>query len=179
MSTEIAARDLADEYRYNALPDIARHLNLSMSNRALWKDRAVLELSVAVLHSWDKAKTTMVDQHSASDSFIAWYDKEMKTRGHCPADWVWIVPPTSSATTKVFHQEMFSYVVKPGVVELPVSGFDGRIFISISNPLLLGAPLVHVLAREGYHPCRESSSLGDRRRRERRGHRHRLRHGDR
>lgn len=37
MSTEIAARDLADENRYNALPEIARRLGLSTSNRALWK----------------------------------------------------------------------------------------------------------------------------------------------
>jgi nitric oxide synthase oxygenase domain/subunit/sulfite reductase alpha subunit-like flavoprotein len=119
MSTEIAARDLADEYRYNALPEVARRLGLSMSNRALWKDQAVIELSHAVLYSWDKAKTTMVDHHSASDSFVAWYDKEIKTRGHCPADWVWIVPPTTSGSTKVFHQEMFSYMVKPAVMELP------------------------------------------------------------
>jgi len=118
MSTEIASRDLADEYRLNALPEIARRMGLPMSNRALWKDRAVLELNHAVLYSWDKAKTTMVDHHSASDSFIAHYDKELKTRGHCPADWVWITPPTSSATTRVFHQEMYSYLCKPAVLTL-------------------------------------------------------------
>jgi nitric-oxide synthase len=118
MSTEIASRDLADEYRYNALPEIARRLGLPMSNRALWKDRAVIELNTAVLYSWDKAKTTMVDHHSASDSFIAHYEKEIKTRGHCPADWVWITPPTNGAQTKVFHQEMYSYLCKPAVLTL-------------------------------------------------------------
>jgi nitric-oxide synthase len=59
MSTEIASRDLADEYRYNALPEIGRRMGLPMSNRALWKDRAVLELSTAVLYSWDKAKSEL------------------------------------------------------------------------------------------------------------------------
>jgi nitric oxide synthase oxygenase domain/subunit/sulfite reductase alpha subunit-like flavoprotein len=118
MSTEIASRDLADEYRYNALPEIARRMGLPMNNRALWKDRAVIELNTAVLHSWDKAKTTLVDHHSASDSFVTHYEKEIKNRGHCPADWVWITPPTSGGQTKVFHQEMYSYLCKPAVLSL-------------------------------------------------------------
>lgn len=118
MVTEIATRDLADEYRYNALPDIARGMGLQMNNRALWKDRAVTELNAATLYSWDKAKTTLVDHHSASDSFIVHYEKEIKTRGHCPADWVWIVPPAASGQTKVFHQEMYSYLIKPAVLGL-------------------------------------------------------------
>ena len=65
----------------------------------------------------------MVDHHSASDSFIPWYEKEIKNRGHCPADWVWITPPVSGAATKVFHQEMYSYLVKPAILPLFVSVF--------------------------------------------------------
>jgi len=29
---------------------------------------------------------------------------QIKVRGGCPADWVWIVPPMSGSATPVFHQ---------------------------------------------------------------------------
>ncbi|KAG8752250.1 Nitric oxide synthase, inducible [Ceratobasidium sp. 428] len=87
LCNEVATRDLADEQRYNVLPAIGRGLGLPLSNRSLWKDRAVLELNQAVLHSYDLAKVTMVDHHSASDSFVRYYEKEIKVRGHCPGDW--------------------------------------------------------------------------------------------
>ncbi|CAE6476328.1 unnamed protein product [Rhizoctonia solani] len=116
LCNEVATRDLADEQRYNILPAIGRRLGLPLSNRSLWKDRAVLELNQAVLHSYDLAKVTMVDHHSASDSFVRYYEKEIKLRGHCPGDWVWIVPPTGGSTTKVYHQEMYNYLIKPAVL---------------------------------------------------------------
>ncbi|QRW07574.1 nitric oxide synthase, inducible protein [Ceratobasidium sp. AG-Ba] len=116
LCNEVATRDLADEQRYNVLPAIGRGLGLPLSNRSLWKDRAVIELNQAVLHSYDLAKVTMVDHHSASDSFVRYYEKEIKVRGHCPGDWVWIVPPTGGSTTKVYHQEMYNYLIKPAVL---------------------------------------------------------------
>jgi hypothetical protein len=60
-----------------------------------------------------KANVTIVDQHTASDSFIKHSENEKKLRGGCPADWVWIVPPMSSHLTSVFHQEMLNYNLKP------------------------------------------------------------------
>ncbi|KAK7437260.1 Nitric oxide synthase, inducible [Stygiomarasmius scandens] len=61
LGTEVAARNLGDEHRYNALPDVGRRLGLPMNNRSLWKDRAVTELNAAVLHSFDKAKITIIE----------------------------------------------------------------------------------------------------------------------
>jgi len=55
----------------------------------------------------------MVDHHTASDSFMKHYENELKARGGCPADWVWIVPPMSGSVTPVFHQEMAMYFLKP------------------------------------------------------------------
>lgn len=54
-----------------------------------------------------------MDHHSASESFMKHYENEMRTRGGCPADWVWIVPPMSGSATPVFHQEMAFYLLKP------------------------------------------------------------------
>lgn len=41
------------------------------------------------------------------------YENEMRVRGGCPADWVWIVPPMSGSICPVFHQEMALYHLKP------------------------------------------------------------------
>ena len=50
MDTEIAVRNFADEDRYNLLPVVAKKLNLDTRyNHTLWRDRALLELNIAVL----------------------------------------------------------------------------------------------------------------------------------
>ena len=56
---------------------------------------------------------TIVDHHTAADSFMKFMENEQRLRGGCPADWVWIVPPMSGSVTPVFHQEMSRYIVKP------------------------------------------------------------------
>lgn len=56
---------------------------------------------------------TITDHHAASESFMKHMENEQKARGGCPADWVWIVPPTSGSLTEVFHQEMLLYKLKP------------------------------------------------------------------
>ncbi|XP_052074067.1 nitric oxide synthase, inducible-like [Mytilus californianus] len=114
MSTEIACRDLCDKQRYNLVEKIAQNLGMNTRhNASLWKDRAVIEINVAVLHSFQSIGATIVDHHSASDSFIVFMQNEYKQRGGCPADWVWIVPPLSGSLTPVFHQEMVMFKLKP------------------------------------------------------------------
>ncbi|GFX52479.1 nitric oxide synthase [Trichonephila clavipes] len=56
---------------------------------------------------------TIVDHHTASESFMKHWENEMRLRGGCPADWVWIVPPLSGSLTPVFHQELLNYNLKP------------------------------------------------------------------
>lgn len=56
---------------------------------------------------------TIVDHHTASESFMKHYENEMRLRNGCPADWLWIVPPISGSATTVFHQEMALYHLKP------------------------------------------------------------------
>lgn len=59
------------------------------------------------------AKVTIVDHHAATESFVKHMENELRTRGGCPADWVWIVPPISGSLTPVFHQEMVNYQLCP------------------------------------------------------------------
>lgn len=114
MVTEIGTRDLGDANRYNVLEEVAQRLGLNTkSNMSLWKDQAVVELNIAVLDSFQSAGVTIVDHHTASETFMTHLANEQRLRGGCPADWVWLVPPTSGSTTQVFHQEMVNYHLLP------------------------------------------------------------------
>eukprot|EP00731_Ephydatia_muelleri_P022495 Em0015g78a len=111
MGTEIG-RDLADCNRYNLLKPIALKLGLNL-NTKLWKDKALTELNVAVIHSYQKCNVSIVDHHSATESFMTHMKNETLTRGGCPGDWVWLVPPLSGSICPVFHQEMLLYHLSP------------------------------------------------------------------
>ena len=56
---------------------------------------------------------TILDHHTASDTFMHHLEAEQTLRGGCPADWVWITPPLGGHLTSVFHQEMMNYKLKP------------------------------------------------------------------
>lgn len=57
----------------------------------LWKDKVLLEMNLAVLHSFQKTNVTIIDHHSASESFMIFMKNEIRLRGGCPADWKWIM----------------------------------------------------------------------------------------
>ncbi|XP_063820406.1 nitric oxide synthase 1 isoform X2 [Pseudophryne corroboree] len=114
MGTEIGVRDYCDNSRYNILEEVAKRMNLDTRKMSsLWKDQALVEINIAVLHSFQSDKVTIVDHHSATESFIKHMENEYRCRGGCPADWVWIVPPMSGSITPVFHQEMLNYRLTP------------------------------------------------------------------
>jgi nitric-oxide synthase, bacterial len=105
MCTEIGSRDLGDTNRYDQLPVIARHMGLpTASNRTLWKDKAMTELNLAVLHSFSTAGITIADHHTESVRFLQHLEREERQGRACPADWIWIVPPAASSATPVFHR---------------------------------------------------------------------------
>ncbi|KAM3936048.1 nitric oxide synthase, inducible [Leptodactylus fuscus] len=114
MGTEIGVRDFCDVQRYNVLEEVGRRMGLETHKLAsLWKDHAVVEINVAVLYSFHKHNVTIMDHHSAAESFMKHMENEYRLRGGCPADWVWLVPPMSGSITKVFHQEMLNYILSP------------------------------------------------------------------
>jgi len=105
MGTEIGSRDLGDVARYNELPRVAARLGLGTEDdRTLWKDRAMTELNVAVLHSFSSAGVTITDHHTESVRFLKHLELEERQGRGCPADWTWIVPPAASSATPVFHR---------------------------------------------------------------------------
>eukprot|EP00775_Hariotina_reticulata_P010070 gene10070-10225_t len=115
--TEIV-RNLTDESRYNMCPEVAACLGLdTRSNASMWKDRAIVEMTVAVMHSFRKAGMGMVDHHTLMNNFFTWYHKESRLRGFCPpGNWKWIITPVSSTASRCYLElnKMTEYTLKPG-----------------------------------------------------------------
>ncbi|NUR62541.1 MAG: nitric oxide synthase oxygenase [Catenulispora sp.] len=117
MGTEIGSRNLADTDRYDLLPTIAANLGLDTSSeRTLWRDRALVEVNVAVLHSYELAGVTIADHHTESHRFLMHVEKEQRAGRACPAEWSWIVPPLSGGATAVFHRYYDEMDVRPNFV---------------------------------------------------------------
>ncbi|GIF03102.1 nitric oxide synthase oxygenase [Actinoplanes siamensis] len=105
LGTEIGARNFADTDRYDLIPRVAARLGLDTSREStLWRDRALVELNRAVLHSFELAGVRMSDHHTEARRFVTHIDNEAKAGRPVPADWSWIVPPMSGALTPVFHR---------------------------------------------------------------------------
>lgn len=114
MGTEIGARNLADEDRYNSLPVIAELMGLNTkSNRSLWKDKALVELNIAVLESYHEAGVTIVDHHTAAKQFKSFEKKEESEGRDLTGNWAWLIPPMSPTTTHIFHKPYKNKLVKP------------------------------------------------------------------
>ncbi len=120
MGTEIGARNLGDTGRYNLLPLIAQKMGLdTRTSRTLWQDRAIVELNIAVLHSFAKYGVTIVDHHRASRQFVCHEEREKQSGRIVPADWGWIVPPISGSVTPVFHTPYQDVTLKPNFFYQP------------------------------------------------------------
>lgn len=114
MGTEIGARNLADTNRYNLLPAVAELMELDTSRQAsLWQDRALVELNVAVLHSFKKRGVMIVDHHTAANQFALFEKQEAACGRMVTGNWVWLIPPVSPATTHIYHQPYNNEVKTP------------------------------------------------------------------
>lgn len=113
MVTEIASRDLADRERYDLLPAVATSFGWSTADeRTLWRDRAVVELNRAVLHSFDKAGVRISDHHALTAAFDRFCRAEARAGRTVTGDWDWLVPPTSGGLTAPFHRTFDGTVVR-------------------------------------------------------------------
>ncbi|WP_198045631.1 nitric oxide synthase oxygenase [Kitasatospora mediocidica] len=124
--TEIGARNLSDTNRYDKLPEIARGMGLDTGrDRTLWRDRALLELTAAVLHSYDEAGVSIIDHHFATKQFVRHEEREHKSGRRCPADWSAIVPATSGSTTPIWQRRYDATRIHPNFAPQPVPWTSG------------------------------------------------------
>ena len=102
---EIASRNLADRERYDMLPTIARRMGLdTSSNATFWRQRAVVELNVAVHHSYRQAGVMMSDALTESDLFAAFGRREETAGRACHADWSWVNGHLAHSMGGAFHR---------------------------------------------------------------------------
>ncbi len=114
MSAEIGARNFSDPHRYNLLPVVAEKMSLNTGSKlSLWKDHALVELNVAILHSFAEQGVRIVDHHTASKQFMQHWKKEEEANRIVPAEWKRTIPPISPSATEVFHQRMQNLLFKP------------------------------------------------------------------
>ncbi|SDT48426.1 nitric-oxide synthase [Paenibacillaceae bacterium GAS479] len=120
METEIGTRNFGDAARYNRIGPVADALGLDRSsNTTLWKDRALLELNQAVLHSFRQAGVSIVDHHTAADQFTRFQRQEADQGREVSARWSWIIPPISPSLTPVWHDSgMRELDLRPRLLQL-------------------------------------------------------------
>ncbi|KAL8637079.1 MAG: hypothetical protein Q9228_005607, partial [Teloschistes exilis] len=112
MDAEIGVRDLADTFRYNTLPDVAKAVGLldqhfkdgveSLDDLPEYERQCILtqaqtELTYAVYWSYQQAKVSMSDTLTASMKWCR-YDDDFKAKNgyRLPADPYWLAPPQGS-----------------------------------------------------------------------------------
>ncbi|GGG79831.1 nitric oxide synthase oxygenase [Paenibacillus radicis (ex Gao et al. 2016)] len=114
MGTEIGSRNLADVNRYHQLPKVAEAMGLdTTTNTSLWKDRAMVELNAAVIHSFKKHGVSIVDHHTAAEQFMRFEKQEEANGREVTGRWSWLIPPMSPSTTSIWHRGFKDKQLKP------------------------------------------------------------------
>ena len=85
MGTEIGARNLIDVDRYDIAETVGVRMGLDMtSEQTLWRDRVVVEINRAVLHSFAAAGVTITDHHTESQRFLTHLAREERAGPQLP-----------------------------------------------------------------------------------------------
>jgi nitric-oxide synthase, bacterial len=112
--SEVALRNLADTSRYDALPAIASRMGLDTSSRrTLWRDRALVELMRAVVHSYDQHGVTIVDHHFITAAFLRHERRETAAGRATRARWSSLVQATGAATHSMLPRHYTEEFVLP------------------------------------------------------------------
>eukprot|EP00026_Physarum_polycephalum_P000479 Phypoly_transcript_00480.p1 GENE.Phypoly_transcript_00480~~Phypoly_transcript_00480.p1 ORF type:complete len:1057 (-),score=141.02 Phypoly_transcript_00480:1379-4549(-) len=123
MGTELS-RNLGDPQRLNMLPTIASQMGLDPAGppSSLWQEKANIELNIAILHSFQRSRVSMVDHHTAAAGFLNFWDAENNAGRAVPGDWVWLVPPCTGSVSPLFHLEMANWLQKPAYFPMDFPG---------------------------------------------------------
>lgn len=114
LDAEIAARNFTDSNRYNLLPKVAEAMGLDITNdRNLWRDKALIMLNEAVLHSFDRDAVKISDHHAIGHEFLEFCRNEQRAGREPYGKWMWLVPPVSSSTSVLYQEPFKDIALKP------------------------------------------------------------------
>lgn len=114
MGTEIGSRNFGDRDRLNSAPRVAEAMGLDMRHEStLWRDRALVELNRAVLHSFKAADVRIIDHHSVAELHVRFEEAERAAGREVSGDWSWLVPPLSGSASPLWGRSYDSVEYSP------------------------------------------------------------------
>jgi nitric-oxide synthase, bacterial len=112
--SEVGVRNFGDPGRYDMLPTVAARMGLDTSRLStLWRDRAAVELAVAVQRSFAEAGVMATDHQSELARLMQFVAAEEDAQRPLCVDWSWVNPP-AAAPTPAFFRTYPNPVLKPG-----------------------------------------------------------------
>lgn len=96
--------------RYKISEQVAEIIGVPTTQK-LWQGRVFQETAAAVLHSFEAAKFTMVDQYSAQASFLTHCQRERTAGRECPAQWQWLGGLVGAGLNPLWHLEMRDFKI--------------------------------------------------------------------
>lgn len=103
MGTEIGSRNFGDRDRLNLAPRVAEGMGLDVRHEStLWRDRALVELNRAVLHSFKAAGVRIIDHHSVAELHVRFEETERAAGREVSGDWSWLVAPLSGSASPIW-----------------------------------------------------------------------------
>ena len=82
-------------------------------NGTLWKDKALIELNIAVLHSFKNKELVLLITILFAQQFQQFEKQEVACGRVVTGNWVWLIPPLSPATTHIYHKPYPNEILKP------------------------------------------------------------------
>ena len=120
MGTEIGSGNLADPDRYDQLSAVAAATGLDTQD-PLWRDQAMLDLNVAVLHSFKKAGVRILDHHSLSSFFMRFREEEALAKRPSYGHWAWVLPPMGGNLSPIWRDNTLKKkILKPNYFYQPL-----------------------------------------------------------
>lgn len=117
MGTEIGARNFTDVARYNLSLQIAEKIGADTRREStLWRDKALIAMTEAVLWSFEADGVKIADHFSASIEFLQFCRNEQAAGREVRGHWPWLVPPISGSATPLFLDQWTDGEVKPALV---------------------------------------------------------------
>ncbi|CAK42680.1 uncharacterized protein An15g07930, partial [Aspergillus niger] len=141
MDAEIGVRNLADTFRFDALPEVVKAIGFDIDAYRAKSDRAQAELNYAVRWSFLQQGVTCVGTLAASSDWCQFDDEHAAKKGYrLNSDPYWLSPPQGSIVPVWHRGGAPNYQPKPMICRNrydPVNSWQRRKGSTDADPVLL------------------------------------------